>query len=293
SLNNTSVDAVLNVSNGSTFTFPTSILASADSAISLVIGGTTALTANVQGATFTNARNYSFVISPQSGATGIQNVTFNGNTVTVNVAQRAGAVLIDGQHDTSTSFLVQNNTFTGVGGNGVIGIDANDNAFISGTVSGNRLTNPIGHAIYAAADSNATSRIVFDSNTIQNAGGDGFQLVNFGGTGTSTTDFVVTNNVVDGNSLNPSIAFVGGIGFFSFEDNACVALKNNIISHTPAGYYDIYVEEFGGTNTKVEEVPNTAAVMASPAYVQSINTAPNTSVNGTVMLTNGTLCARP
>ena len=295
-MDNASTNVTVTVSNGSQFSFPTTVASSANAALWLASSGTTSTTVSVTGSTFTNVPGSSMISTPTlSGSSGTHNVTFSNNTVNVNLPNRGSGVIVDGRFNTTTSYLVQNNQFNGAGGNGVIGIDANDNGFISGTISGNALVSPAGHAIFAAADGNATNRTVFDSNTIQNAGGDGFQLVNFGGTGTSTTDFIVTNNVVDGHSQNGSIAFVGGIGFFSFEDNACVAVKNNTVLNTPSGYFDVYMEEFGGTNTKLEEVPDTAATAASSTYVSSINSvnAANVSVNGTIALTNGTLCTRP
>jgi hypothetical protein len=151
-----------------------------------------------------------------------------------------------------------------------------------------------------AVDEAAEARLTLNGNTITNSGGDGIQVVNFGGVGVSDLFLALTNNQVNGHSLNTAVNFVGGISVTSFEDNACIELKGNTVTGTPAGAtqcggapcVDYYVEEVGGT-MRVEEVPNTADTTLTAAYVNSTNDAGPVTIFGIIDLTNGTQCAFP
>ncbi len=297
-LENNNTNVTLNVTNSSQFSYPASIGGFANSAILLLPGGTAAVTASIQNATFTNIRG----VAAQIGAnllnsTGTQNFTFSNNTINVTIAGRASGVVVGGQELTTTNITIANNAFTGAGGNGVISIDTNDTSRVQGTVSGNQITNPPGIGMFVAVDEAATNDIVFDNNTITNSGGDGIQAVNFGGVGVSTMQLAITNNLINGHSAALAQSFVGGISFTGFEDTSCVVLRGNNVTGTPASptqcggapCVDHYLEEVGGTLT-LEEVPNTAATTASAAYVNSINDAGPVTIFGTIDLTNGATC---
>jgi hypothetical protein len=107
----------------------------------------------------------------------------------------------------------------------------------------------------------------------------------------------ITNNQVNGHSANTAVSFVGGISFTNFEDTACLVLRGNAVTGTPASptqcggaaCVDYYLEEVGGAMT-LEEVPNTGNTTANAAYVNSINDAGPVTIFGTIDLTNGAAC---
>ena len=76
----------------------------------------------------------------------------------------------------------------------MISIDVNDSSIVTGTIANNTINNLPGIGIFSAVDESATSTLTFNANTVTNSGGDGFQLVNFGGVVTSTMNATVTNN---------------------------------------------------------------------------------------------------
>ena len=297
-LQNNNTNATLSVSNASAFSYPSGVGGFANSAILIQPGGTAAITASIQGATFTNIISASAQIGANlAGSNGAQSLTFTGNTVSVTLPARAGGVVVSGQESTVTNITINNNSFSGAGGNGVISIDTNDSSRVEGSASGNTITNPPGVGMFIAVDEAATNEIVVSGNTITNAGIDGIQAVNFGGVGVSTMQLSITNNQVNGHSANASLAFVGGISFTGFEDTSCLVLRGNTVTGTPAGptqcggapCVDYYLEEVGGTMT-LEEVPNTGSTTASAAYVNSINDAGPVTIFGVIDLTNGAAC---
>ena len=297
-LQNNNTNATLSVGNASAFSYPSGVGGFANSAILIQPGGTAAITASIQGATFTNIVSASAQIGANlAGSNGTQSLTFTGNTVSVTLPARAGGVVVSGQESTITNITINNNSFSGAGGNGVISIDTNDSSRVEGSASGNTITNPPGVGMFIAVDEAATNEIVVSGNTITNAGIDGIQAVNFGGVGVSTMQLAITNNQVNGHSANASLAFVGGISFTGFEDTSCLVLRGNTVTGTPAGptqcggapCVDYYLEEVGGTMT-LEEVPNTGSTTASAAYVNSINDAGPVTIFGVIDLTNGAAC---
>jgi hypothetical protein len=297
-LENNNTNVTFTVTNSSVFQYPATVGAFANTAILLLPGGTAAITASIQNATFTNMTNLSAQIGANLlNSNGTQNFTFANNTITVTQAGRSGGVAVSGQELTTTNFTINNNNFTGAGGNGVISIDTNDSSTVRGTANNNTITNPPGIGVFVAVDEGARSDVTLDGNTITNAGGDGIQTVNFGGAGVSSMDMTVTNNVVNGHSSNTAVSFVGGISFTSFEDNSCLVLRGNTVTGTPASptqcggapCVDHYLEEVGGIAT-LEEVPNTGATTASAAYVNGINDAGPITIFGVIDLTNGAVC---
>lgn len=303
-LENNNTNVTLNVTGSSQFSYPATVGGFANSAILLLPGGTSAFTANIQNATFTNIRNLSAQIGANTlNANGTQNFTFSNNTITVNTAGRAAGVLVSGQELTTTNITINDNNFSGAGGNGVISIDTNDSSTVRGTANGNTITNPPGIGIFAAVDEAGKSDVIFNGNTITNSGGDGIQTVNFGGVGVSTMDNTITNNIVNGHSLNTAVSFVGGIGAFALSalpdagDSMCFVHRGNNVTGTPASptqcggapCVDHYIEEVAGEMT-YEENPNTGATTLNAAYVNSINDAGPVNVFGFINLTNGATC---
>ncbi|CAG0931221.1 Collagenase ColH [Thermoflexales bacterium] len=297
-LENNNVNVTLNVINSSQFSHPASIGGFANSAILLLPGGTAAITALIQNSTFTNVKNAAAQIGANlAGSTGTQNFTFSNNTINITLLGRAGGVIVSGQESTTTNITIDNNNFTGAGGNGVISIDTNDSAIVRGTASGNNISNPPGIGMFIAVDEAAKSDVTLNGNTITNSGGDGIQAVNFGGAGVSSMDMTMTNNQINGHSLNTGVSFVGGVSFTGFEDNSCVVLRSNTVINTPvnptqcggAPCVDYYLEEVGGTVT-MEEVPNTGNTTVNAAYVNSINDPGPVTVFGIIDLTNGGTC---
>jgi large repetitive protein len=297
-LENNNTNVTLNVLNNSQFIYPTVVGGLANSAILLLPGGSSAVTASIQNSTFTNIPNLSAQISANLAASsGTQTFTFSGNTVDVSLAARSGGVFVGGQELTTTNMTITNNTFNGVGGNGVISVDTNDASTVQGTISGNVINDPPGIGMFVAVDEDGTNDIVVDNNTITNSGGDAIQTVNFGGAGVSTMQLAITNNTISGHSANTSVNFVGGLSFTGFEDNSCLVVRGNNVTGTPASAtqcggapcVDYYIEEVGGAVT-LEEVPNTGATTADAAYVNSINDAGPVTVFGVIDLTNGATC---
>jgi hypothetical protein len=154
--------------------------------------------------------------------------------------------------------------------------------------------------MFVAVDENANADVTLNGNTITNCGGDGIQTVNFGGAGVSDMRLYITNNNINGHSLNTSVNFVGGISFTGFEDNSCIAVRGNSVTGTPAGptqcggapCVDYYIEEVGGITT-FEEIPNTGNTTLNAAYLNSINDAGPVTIFGIIDLTNGVVCPVP
>ena len=71
----------------------------------------------------------------------------------------------------------------------------------------------------------------------------------------------VTNNTVNGHSLNTAVSFVGGISVTGFEEVMDLQLTGNTVTGTPASStqcggapcVDYYLEEVGGT-FRLEEI---------------------------------------
>jgi hypothetical protein len=258
-----------------------------------VPNGSAAIMLDVEGSIFSNIPGSSvFFGATLAGSSGSSTLRFVSNTVNA-TSTGNGGVLTLGRAATSTSITITDNTFSFVGGNGLVNADAQDASTVSGEISRNTITNSSASAIVVSAAEGGTATVVVDDNQITNAGSDGIQIANFGGTGTSTLNAVVTNNVVSGHNVNPAAAFIAGIAVFSFEDATCLALTGNTVSGTPAGYEGVYLENSGGT-FRYEEVPNTAATgTVTPAHVQSQNTVSSALVSGPVNLSDGVSCARP
>jgi hypothetical protein len=290
---NSTTSSTINVT-GSAFSYPSAVSGTANSAVLLEPGGTASLTASITGTTFTNILSASTQIGANTAAaSGTLSLTFANNTIN-SAAGRAGGVVVSGQELTTTSLSITNNTFTGAGGNGVISIDTNDSSTVTGTISGNVISNPPGIGIFSAVDESATSTLTFNNNTVTNAGGDGLQLVNFGGAGSSTMNATVTNNTVNGHSLNTAVSFVGGISVTGFEEVMDLQLTGNTVTGTPASStqcggapcVDYYLEEVAGT-FRLEEIPNTPATTASSAFVNTTNDAGPVTIFGVIDLSNG------
>src|SRR5688572_28330133 len=293
-----------NVSNSSSFSYPSSVSGTANSAILIEPSGSGAATVSIQNSTFTNIVSASAQIGSNTlGANGTHNFTFSNNTISVTLPSRGSGVVVSGQELTTTNITIDNNNFSGAGGNGVISLDTNDTSTIKGTANNNIITNPPGIGIFVAVDEAGKSDVALNGNTITNSGGDGIQTVNFGGAGVSTMDMTITNNMVNGHSLNTAVNFVGGIAAFALSappeagDSSCVVVRGNTVTATPASptqcggapCVDYYIEETAGVLT-FEEAPNTGNTTLNAAYVNSINDAGPVSVFGVIDLTNGATC---
>jgi hypothetical protein len=266
-------------------------------AVELVPNGTSAFTATIQDSSFTNINASAVHIgAAAAGSSGTSTLTMANNSLTGkhNPEGRATGVTVSGQEGTTTNLSIANNSFTDSGGNGVISIDVNDAARVTGTVSGNMIENPPGIGMFLAVDEAATARLTVTNNTITSAGGDGIQLVNFGGAGTSTLRAEVTDNTISGHSEDSAVSFVGGISVTSFEDTTNVALRGSTVTGTPvsptqcggAPCVDYYLEEVGGTMV-AEEIPDTAATTLTAAYVNATNDAGPVTIFGVIDLSNG------
>ncbi len=271
------------------------IRAAGTDGIRLVPNGASAITATVQNDTFLDMTSDSLQFgAATAGSTGTSSFVFSNNTITPTVAGKGGSVHVSGQQATTTSFTASANTFNGAEGNGLVAVDANDNATVTGTINGNTIqnaTDSVGIGLWN--DSGSTLRVQVTNNQITNVGSDGIQAANFGGTGFSTLSLIVTGNTITNHSQSPAASFVGGVGVFAFEDETCLALRNNVVSGTPGGFVDYDLEEAGGTFT-LEEVPDTGATgTATQAYVLSINTGTTTNIVGAVTLSDGASCAAP
>jgi hypothetical protein len=118
--------------------------------------------------------------------------------------------------------------------------------------------------------------------------------------GVSDLFLAVTNNQINGHSGNTAVNFVGGVSVTSFEDNSCIEITGNSVTGTPAGAtqcgglpcVDYYIEEVGGVTT-FEEVPNTADVTLTAAYVNAKNDVGPVTIFGIIDLTNGAQCTFP
>jgi hypothetical protein len=298
---NLNTNGSLTVNGASSFVYPGAVGGTANAAIALQPNGTSTLTATIQNNTFTNIVSDSIQWgAATAGSSGTSTLDFSSNTITVNTAGRASGFALSCQESTTGNVTIANNGFSGAGGNGVISVDCNDSSLLSGTISGNVITSPPGIGMFVAVDEAAEARLTITGNTVTNSGGDGIQVVNFGGVGVSDLYLAITGNQVNGHSLNTSVNFVGGISVTSFEDNACIELTGNSVTGTPAGAtqcggapcVDYYVEEVGGA-MQFEEVPNTAATTLSAAYVNSTNDAGPVTVFGIIDLTNGAQCPFP
>lgn len=300
-LENNSTNVTFNVINNSQFEYPAAVGGTANSAILLLPGGSASITASIQNATFTNIVGASALIGANLlNSNGTQTLTFSSNTVNITLPARASGVVVSGQELTTTNLTITSNTFNGAGGNGVISIDTNDSSTVQGTVSGNRINNPPGIGMFVAVDEAAVARLTIDANVVANSGGDGIQVVNFGGVGISNLFLALTDNQVDGHSLTTGVNFVGGISVTSFEDNACIRLRGNSVIGTPAGpthcggvsCVDYYIEEVGGT-AMFEEIPDTAATTLTAGYVNATNDPGPVTIFGSIDLTNGAQCPVP
>jgi hypothetical protein len=224
---------------------------------------------------------------------------------------RGSGVVVSGQENSTTNITINNNNFSGAGGNGVVSIDVNDNSRVTGTANINTITNPPGIGMFVAVDEDAACDVTLDNNVITNSGGDGIQTVNFASPSqpslVSTMRMTITNNTINGHSLNTSVNFVGGISMTHFSeiapnpaDISCLVLRGNTVSGTPAGAthcggapcVDYYIEEVAGTLT-FEEVPNTTNTTLNAAYLNSINDAGPVTIFGIIDLTNGAVCPIP
>jgi hypothetical protein len=301
-----------NFQNGSHFTYPAVISATANSAILIEPGNAAVINTTIQNCTFTNVKNaaaqFGYNLAASSGTS---NFNFSNNTITINLAARASGVVISGQENSTTNITIDNNNFSGAGGNGVISIDVNDNSRVTGTASGNTITNPPGIGMFVAVDEAGRSDVTLNGNVITNAGGDGIQTVNFASPSqpslVSTMRMTITNNMINGHSLNTAVNFVGGISMTHFSEIApdpiditCLVLRGNSVTGTPAGAthcggapcVDYYIEEVAGALT-FEEIPNTANTMLNAAYLNSINDAGPVTIFGFIDLTNGVVCPLP
>ena len=81
----------------------------------------------------------------QLNSNGTQNFTFSGNTINVSLPARGSGITVSGQELTTTNLTINDSTFTGAGGNGVISIDTNDSSRVEGTLSGQYDYQPAGH----------------------------------------------------------------------------------------------------------------------------------------------------
>ena len=280
----------------------------ANNALQFVPNGTAVINATVNGAsTFTNLKNSAVNFGADAvGSSGASSLTFSGNTVNGG-AQGGAGILVSGQENTTTTTTIANNTFTGAGGNGVITHDVNDNATVLSTVANNQISGAKAHAIVSAVDETGDIRQRIDANPITNAGADGIQLVNFGdnNVGTSTANFIVTNNTVNGHSQTAAVAYLGAINVTQFDangDTTCANIAGNTVtgSNPAMGFYDIWVQgsQTAGTGLfRYEETPNlVTSGDVAPAYIQSKNpgTALANIVNaGNVKYSDGVVCTAP
>lgn len=251
------------------------------------------VTIDVEGNSFfdTGARSV-FVGNAPLGSTASSTLRFVSNTVGATLPGSQGGVLVVGQRSTSTTITVADNAFTGLGGNGVINLDATNAAVLSGRVARNAIAGATAVAILVTAADNGAATVLVEENEITGAGSDGIQLANFGG-GASSLQLVVAENVIAGHNSNPGAAFIAGITVFSFDGGTCLALAGNTVTGTPPGFEGVYLENAGGAFA-YEESPDTGASGAvTPAFVLAQNAVGSASVNGAVNLSDEALCARP
>lgn len=295
---NTSGTLTLLVQSSSQFTYPSAIGGLANCAILIQPGNAAVINTTIQNTTFTNIKGMAALFAYNLAASnGTSSFTFSNNTSNITLAGRAGGIFVGGQENSTTNMTVQNNNFSGAGGNGVISVDVNDNSTVSGTISGNTIASPPGIGMFVAVDENAHVDVTINSNTLTNTGGDAIQTVNFGGAGISTMRCLITNNNINGHSLNTSVNFVGAISYVGFEDNNCITMRGNTVTGTPASPThcggapcdDYFMQESAGV-TKFEEIPNTGNTTLNAAYVNSINDPGSVSVFGSIDLTNGAAC---
>ena len=267
-----------------------------NSAVEIAPNGTSTLTVNIHDSTFSDIKNTAVTFGAQTlGSNNSSTLTFDANTITQTSPGHGGSVFVSGQESTTTVATITNNSWlNGVGGNGLVNFDTNDSSKVLGTVTDNTVASAPAAAFVAAVDDAGTLRVRYDNNAVTNSGGDGFQIVNFGGAGLSTLSAIVTNNTVNGNSQDPAQAFTGGIGVYAFEDTNCAAVSGNVVTGTPLGFFDILLDGTGATSFLYEENPNTGATGPTPAaYVISKNpSAPTVSVAAST-LSDGTLCTAP
>jgi hypothetical protein len=132
----------------------------------------------------------------------------------------------------------------------VISIDVNDSSIVTGTIANNTINNLPGIGIFSAVDESATSTLTFNANTVTNSGGDGFQLVNFGGVVTSTMNATVTHNVVSG--LN----FVGGMSVTGFEDVLDLQLIATRSPERPLARHNVAAPHASTTTSRRSAAPS-------------------------------------
>jgi hypothetical protein len=298
---NLNTNGTLTVNGSNSFVYPSVVGGTANAAIALQPNGTSSLTATIQNNTFTNIVSSSIQWGAATAASsGTSTLNFSNNTITVNTAMRGSGFSLSCQELTTGNVTIANNSFSGAGGNGVISIDCNDSSLLTGSVSGNTITNPPGIGMFVAVDEAAEARLSITNNTVTNSGGDGIQVVNFGGVGVSDLFLAITNNQINGHSANLAVSFVGGVSVTGFEDNACIELTGNSVTGTPASptqcggapCVDYYLEEVGGV-MRFEEVPDTAATTLTAAFVNATNDAGPVTIFGIIDLTNGAACAFP
>jgi hypothetical protein len=248
---------------------------------------------DLEGSTFSDTGGRSvFVGSAPAGSTASNTLRFVANSAGATVPGSQGGVLVLGQRSTSTTLVVTDNTFAGLGGNGVINVDATQSATVTGLVARNEIAGSAAVAIVVSAADDGASAVRVEENEITGAGSDGIQLANFGG-GASSLQVVVTGNSIAGHNGNPGAAFIAGITAFSFDGATCLALSGNSVTGTPPGFEGVYLENAGGIFS-YEESPDTGASgPVSPAFVLAQNAAGSAAVNGAVLLSDGALCTRP
>ncbi len=292
-VDNTNTNVSLTVGSGSQFSHGATLGAFTGNGIVMTARGTAAFNVNVTGTTFTNINLSALQFGGDATTSGSHVVDVTGNQFTVTLPGRACNVNVQARNTSSVNVDVLNNTMVGAGG-GVVNIGADESSNVAARVNGNAISNSPSAGILAANDDNAVLRIEVDNNQLTNTGSDGIQIANFGGTGTSELDAVVTNNTVNGHNTNPSTAFIAGVALFGFEDSSCVVLRGNAVSGTTPGFFDYSLEELGGTMT-LEEIPDTPATTATDTYILSTNSGSSGTVDlvGTIDLTNGASCDRP
>ncbi|HEX2050301.1 MAG TPA: cadherin-like domain-containing protein [Actinomycetota bacterium] len=299
-IRNLNTNATINVRNGSMFkntggTFGgDGILAFAN--------GTSGINLDVENSTFRDLKDNSVQILPETaGSNGVSSVRFVNNLVhEVTSSSKGGSVVIGGGEAATTNVTITGNTFQNVSGYGLVNTDSNGDSTIRGTISNNTISGADGAGLVSLADDDSVSRIVMSGNNLSNVGGDGIQVVNFGGVlagDTTELDAVLTNNTITNHSLSTTgEAFIGGIGVFSFKDDTCLALTGNDVNGTvyANGFEDIYLQRDAGT-FRFEEVPNTAATgNVNSAYVVAQNPlTPTATIIGSVPLSDGVACDRP
>jgi VCBS repeat-containing protein len=268
----------------------------ANNAISVRTDAPSGVALTIQNTTFRNtvASALNFGGGAVAGSSGSDTITLAGNTVTNTVPGKAGNFVILGQENRNTTFAVNDNVFRGASGIGVIVVQGDDSAIVTGTINGNDIDSSTADGLNIAVDENARMSLTIDGNTIANTESDLIEMVNFAD-GSALTTAKLIAEITNNNLSATTTDFIGGVGVFQFEANdpVCVRLTDNTINMPAAsGGFAVYLESFAGTAGKMRFFAPTAADITA-ADVRAVNTipAPDPVAVFSVAGTNGSSCS--